>query len=499
MTVNARPRSSAQLPVSSAPASALLRDGPRRSGRGDRPADDRPNPPASGDRRRQAAPRSATVVARPIDRVAVPRPTARELAAGRTVKGPVRERHEADPWLIIATVALSAVGVLMIYSTSAAELSASTSDITKAIAPELTWVSLGIVTMLFLSRLDYRWLRLISVPLFLGAVALLVIILGPAMGPIAPKEVGGSARWLVLGSIEHPLFSFHPAEVAKLALVVYLAHWLTRRGTTIGGLVMGTLPFLCIAGCVIALVALEPDLGTTGVITLTAFTLFFVAGASLWQLALLIPVGTAALWVYINASQYQLVRLNTYLDPFNSDPKDAYQTLHGLYALGFGGLFGQGLGHSRQPGGLWLPNADNDFVFAMVGQELGLVGATLVIGGFMFIVWRGIRVGLRAPDTFGGLLAIGISAWLGFQAFINIGVVVQLLPLTGITLPFVSSGNSSLLVSFAAVGILLSISRETQSRGSTDDADPGRGRWHRRTHLPGVRRPATTDPAPARP
>jgi cell division protein FtsW len=388
----------------------------------------------------------------------------------------------------------------MIYSAGAASLSGSTSDITRAIAPELIWVVLGITTMLALSRMDYRWLRLISVPFFLGAVVLLVIVLGSAIGPIFPKEVGGSARWLgMFGTHLNPLISFHPAEIAKLALVIYLAHWLTRRGTTVGGLFAGTLPFLCIAGCVIALVALEPDLGTTGVITLTAFTMFFVAGASLWQLAVLLPIGTAAVWAYINASQYQLDRWNTFLNPWTADPANAYHTIQGLFALGLGGLLGQGLGHSRQPGGLPLPNADNDFVFAMVGQELGLVGAGLVIGAFMFIAWRGIRVGLRAPDTFGGLLAIGISAWLAFQAFINIGVVVQLLPLTGITLPFVSSGNSSLLVSFAAVGILLSVSRETQSRGSTDDADPGRGRRYRRAYLPGVRGPATTDPAPAGP
>jgi len=501
MTVNARPRSAAQLPVSSAPASALLRDGPGKTGRADRPAGDRARtqPRASGDRRRQATPRSAMGVARPVDQVAVPRPTARELAAGQKVKGPLRERHEADPWIIIATVALSAVGVLMIYSAGAASVSTGTSSITNAITPELIWVVMGIATMLVLSRMDYRWLRLISVPFFLGAVALLVIILGPAIGPIAPKEVGGSARWLVLGSIEHPLFSFHPAEIAKLALVIYLAHWLTRRGSTVGGLFTGTLPFLCIAGCVIVLVALEPDLGTTGVITLTAFTMFFVAGASLWQLALLLPLGMAAVWTYINNSVYQLDRWNTFLNPWKQDHDRAFQTIQGLLALGLGGVFGQGLGHSRQPHGLPLPNADNDFVFAMVGQELGLVGAGLVIGGFIFIAWRGIRVGLRAPDTFGGLLAIGISSWLAFQAFINIGVVVQLLPLTGITLPFVSSGNSSLLVSFAAVGILLSISRETQSRGTTDDADPGRGRRYRWAHLPGVRGAATPDPAPARP
>ncbi len=425
-------------------------------------------------------------VARPVDAASVPRPTARDIAAGRVVKGPVRERHHADPWITIATVALAAVGVLMIYSTGAADPSGSASNIASEIAPEVVWVSLGVVAMFALSRMDYRWLRLVSVPLFLVSLVLLVVVLGPSLGFISP--VGdNSSRWLRIGSLQ----AFHPAEVAKLALVIYLAHWMARRGTSIGGLFSGTLPFLCIAGCVIALVALEPDLGTTGVITLTAFTMFFVAGASLWQMALLIPAGLVGVWVYINNSAYQLDRWQTFQDPWLDPLRKGYQTVQGLLALGLGGTTGQGLGHSQQPGGLALPNAQNDFVFAMLGQELGLVGGALVIGLFLLLAWRGIRVGLRATDTFGALLAIGVSAWLAFQAFINIGVVVQLLPLTGITLPFVSSGNSSLLVSFAAVGILLSVSRETQaadaSGGTGDDAHPGRSWGHRRPHLPGAR------------
>jgi cell division protein FtsW len=486
MTVNARPRSAARMPIVPSPASALLRNGTPKSGRADRPAGETPRatPKASGDRRRQATPRSAMVVTRPVDPVSAPRATSREIAAGRVVKGPVRERHHADPWIIIATVALVAMGVLMIYSAGAADPS-----VTSDIAPELIWVSLGIVTMLSLSRVDYRWLRLVSVPFFLVSLVLLIVVLGPSLGFISP--VGdNSSRWLKIGSMQ----AFHPAEIAKLALVIYLAHWLTRRGTGIGGLFSGTLPFLCIAGSVIALVALEPDLGTTGVITLTALTMFFVAGASLWQLALIIPAGLAGVWVYINNSVYQLDRWNTFLDPWRADPKDAYQTIHGLLALGLGGTFGQGLGQSQQPGGLHLPAAQNDFVFAMLGQELGLVGGVFVIGLFVLLAWRGIRVGMRASDTFGALLAIGVSAWLAFQALINIGVVVQLVPLTGITLPFVSSGNSSLLVSFAAVGILLSVSRETQgdaAGGTSDDADPGRGWGHGRPHLPGARRHGT--------
>jgi cell division protein FtsW len=190
-------------------------------------------------------------------------------------------------------------------------------------------------------------------------------------------------------------------------------------------------------------------------------------------------------------NDYQLRRWETFLDPWGVALGDGFHTVQGLYALALGGIFGDGLGQSRGPGGLYLPNADNDYVFAMVGQELGLIGGVAVIGLFLFFAYRGLRVSRSAPDTFGGLLAVGITGWIAFQAFINIGVVVNLLPVTGITLPFVSSGGTSLVVSFAAVGILLSISRESQPRGAfTDDADPDRGRWHRRPHLPGAGRAA---------
>jgi cell division protein FtsW len=431
-------------------------------------------------------------VARPVDTVAPGRAPARD-ANGVVVKGPVRERHDADTGIIIATVTLAAIGVAMIYSAGAADIASG--RLPDTLAPELIWVSLGVVVMLVMSRLDYRWLRLSSIPLFLLAIALLVTVLGPSVGVIRPVEVGGASRWLSLGGI----VTIHPAELAKLALIIYLAHWMARRGTSIGGLRSGTIPFLLIAGSVIALVALEPDLGTTGVITLTAFTMFFVAGASLSHLVVLVPAGTAAVWAYVNMTSYQLDRWTTFLDPWGADPDKAYQTIQGLLALGLGGVLGQGLGHSRQPGGLNLPNADNDFVFAMVGQELGLWGGSLVIALFAFLAWRGVRIAHRAPDTFGGLLALGVAACLAFQALINIGVVVQLLPLTGITLPFVSSGNSSLLVSFAAVGILLSVSRETRHHGADDDAHHGRGRRHRRPHLPRPGRAPGAAPAPTGP
>lgn len=446
--------------------------------------------PRRGARAAKEAPsaRSAKAVAARPERMAAVRVSAPE-ANGGVVKGPVRDRHEADTGIIIATVMLAAMGVAMIYSAGASEIARG--RLPDTLAPELIWVSLGVVVMLVASRIDYRFLRLVSVPLFLLAIGLLVTVLGPSLGIVRPIEVGGAARWLSLGGV----LSFHPAEIAKLALVVYLAHWLARRGTSISGLRSGTIPFLLIAGSVIGLVALEPDLGTTGVVTLTAFTMLFVAGGSIWQLLLMVPAGVVAVGLYIGTSSYQYQRWLTFQDPWADAAGHGYQTVQGLLALGLGGITGQGIGNSRGPGALPLPNAENDFVFAMVGQELGLWGGALVIGLFAFIVWRGIRIAHRAPDTFGALLALGISVCLVYQAFINIAVVLQLVPLTGITLPFVSSGNSSLLVSFAAVGILLSVSRETRHTDADGDARPRRGWWDRRPHLPRLGRPSGA-PAP---
>jgi cell division protein FtsW len=322
----------------------------------------------------------------------------------------------------------------------------------------------------------------VSVPYLVVAVALLVIVLLPAIGPLQPKIVGGSARWLQLG----PLPAIHPAEIAKLALVIYLAHWFAKRGTKVRGFWGGTVPFLIIAAPVAFLVFREPDLGTTIVITLTAFTMFFIAGANLFHLGLLAGSGFVAA-IVVGLRGYQLDRIRDWLDPWADPLGGGFHTVQGLLSLGVGGLTGTGLGDSR----VFVPNAFNDFIFAVVGQEFGFLGATIVIVLFLVLAYAGVRTALAAPDTFGALLAAGITAWLCLQAFINIGVVVTLLPITGITLPFISAGGSSLIISFAAVGILLSISRETVEKGTwNDDATADRGRGHGRTYLPGSgRRP----------
>jgi len=416
------------------------------------------------------------------------RPEARGRKLTATIE---RERHAADSTLLVSIIALSAIGILMVYSASGIRAYVTRDDGFADVGPQLIWALLGVVTMVLAMRIDYRFWRLASLPLFVVAIALLVLVLVPGIGIV----IGGSARWLKIG----PLPAIHPAEFAKLALIVYLSHWMASRGTRMSSVTQGTLPFLLIAGPIILLVLKEPDLGTAGVLTLTAFTIFFVAGANLWQFLLLIPAGIAAVGFVILSHPYQLARLTTFLDPWTDPQGKGFHTIQGIFALALGGLMGEGLGQSRSAGGLYLPNAANDFIFAVIGEEFGLLGGAIVVGLFILVAYRGVRIALGAPDTFGGLMAIGITAWLVFQAFINIGVVVNLLPITGITLPFVSDGGSSLIVSFAAVGILLSISRETHVRGTWNDADPHRRRWFRRAHPAGPgRRPVATRAASGR-
>jgi len=405
-------------------------------------------------------------------------PLTRVTPRARTPGALQRERHEPEYGILVATVALAAIGILMVYSSSAMKAYLQRDDTFAIVGPQIQWAALGLVAMVVMMKVDYRWLRVVSVPMFLIGIAGLLLVFVPALNVV----IGGSSRWLRIG----PLPAVHPAEFMKLALVVYLAHWFATRGSEVRGLWTGTIPFLVISGPVIALVLLEPDLGTSSVIGITAFTMFFLAGANLLHL-----VGLAGAAIPIVGAMfirgYQMARIDAWLDPF-AHPDTGYHAVQGFLALALGGLFGAGLGESRLAGGLFLPNASNDFIFAIVGEEFGLLGAGLVIVLFLAFAYLGIRTSLGAPDTFGALLAAGITSWICIQAFINIGVVVGLVPVTGIPLPFVSAGGSSLIISFAAVGILLSISRETVEKGTWNDAPADRGRGHGRAHLPGPRR-----------
>ncbi len=400
-----------------------------------------------------------------------------------------RERHQADYTILVTVIALVAIGILMVYSSSAMKAYLEDDDTLGIVGPQIGWAALGVAAMATMMRIDYRYLRMISVPVYIVAVVLLVLVFVPSLNIV----VGGSARWLKIG----PLPAIHPAEIAKLAMVIYLAHWFAKRGTKVSGFWSGTIPFLIITAPLLALVFREPDLGTTMVLGLTAVTMFYLAGANLAHLAAMAVFAAFAI-IAAGLRGYQIERIQAWLNPWADPMGKGFHTIQGLLALGLGGLFGAGLGESRLAGGLFLPNASNDYIFAIIGEEFGLIGAAMVIGLFVLLAYSGIRVALAAPDTFGALLAAGITAWLCIQAFINIGVVVALIPVTGITLPFISAGGSSLTISLAAVGILLSISRETIERGTWNDAPADRGRRHGRAHLPSPRRGPLAPRSPER-
>jgi cell division protein FtsW len=394
-----------------------------------------------------------------------------------------REAHEPDYIILVTIVALTAIGILMVYAASAIDSYANSQNTFQLVAPQVLAGLLGFAAMVFFMNLDYRYLRVASVPLAALALILLVIVLVPLPGPLRGLAVtaNGSTRWLHLGPF---LPDIHPAEVAKLALVVYLSHWLAARGMGIRSFWHGTVPFVIIVVPFLLLIVKEPDLGTTGVVVFIAFSLYFAAGAKLLHAILTAVVGgIGGVVLMLSVGHYPIQRVQCLLDPWSDPINNCYQTVQSLQALSAGGLFGIGLGNNR----VSVPFDVNDFIFSVIAQEMGLVGGAVVIGLFVAFAYAGFRTALRAPDTFGGLMAAGITAWICFQALINVGVVVTVVPVTGITLPFVSAGGSSLTVSLAAVGILLSISRETVERGwISASADSGRG--YGGTYIPGSRR-----------
>jgi cell division protein FtsW len=410
------------------------------------------------------------------------RPEAGALAAPA---GVVRRRGP-DAVIMLVILALTALGLLVVYSSSAMSgYLSSGGDTFRTLGPQLMWAAVGLVLMLVAMRIDYRWLRLVSLPLALVAAVLLVLVQVDSF----QVTVGGSAQWLKLPGLP----AVQPSELAKLALVIYLAHWMARRGGAVAGLRTGLVPFVVIVAPFVLLIFKSPDIGSAGVLGLTAVLMFFLAGANPLYLAGLAvaAIGGAAILL----KDYQLERLQSFADPFADRLAAGYQPVQGLLALGLGGLFGAGLGERAAAGGIVLPNAHNDYIFAVIGQEFGFLGALVVIGLFALLAYRGFRIALTAPDTFGGLLAAGITAWLCLQAFVNIGVVVTLIPVTGITLPFVSAGGSSLIVSLVAAGILLSVSRETAVSGGWN-ASGDRGWWNGWAHLPGSRRRTLPSRAP---
>ncbi len=360
-----------------------------------------------------------------------------------------------DHLLLVATAALLILGLMTVYSTSFAVGYLEFGDTNYFVARQAIFALVGVGVLVLFMQLDYRRLRTLSVPMMLLALAGLLAVLIPGAG----VERNGASRWLELGPI-----SLQPSEFAKLAVIVYISAWLASRGDRISAFSLGFVPFVLMAGLVSGLIISEPDMGTTIIILLAASTLFFVAGAPLVHLALLIMMGGLVSWLVILSKDYQMDRLTSFISP-ESDPQGVgFQIIQLLVALGSGGPAGLGWGASRQKF-YYLPSAHTDGVFAILGEELGFIGLLAILSLFGFLLFRALRITMRSRDQFAQLLGVGIVSWIAYQTLINIGGITRTIPLTGVPLPFLSYGGSSLIALMAAVGVLLSISRYNNAAG----------------------------------
>ncbi len=362
---------------------------------------------------------------------------------------PAYAKAPLDTVLFTSVAALIGIGLVMVFSASSATAYAQHGDIAYYLKRQLIWLAIGLAGAYGCYRIQYQRLRGIAPYLLVAAIAGLALVFVPHVG----LGVNGGRRWIGAAS-----FSVEPSEFAKLALVIYLAAVLSARGERITSLVRGLFP-LCVPVAIMAVLVLkEPDMGTASLLVFTAFAMFFAAGARLVHLAavLIVTVPFAALTVL--ASPYRRARIFAFVDPWKDPLNTGFHIVQSLLALGSGGLFGVGLGASRAKF-FYLPEQYTDFIFSVLGEELGLIGTLAVIALFVTLAYRSIRIALAAPDRFGFFLAVGCAAMITIQAFVNIGVVSSSWPVTGVPLPFISFGGSSLVVNLLAVALIANVGR----------------------------------------
>ena len=381
------------------------------------------------------------------------------------------KRVTFDHLLLIVTVTLALVGLVMVFSASAVVAGENKRfhDSWYFLKRQLAWLAFGLALLHVVSRIDYVWWKRLALPLLGLITVLLVLVLIPSVG----VAVKGARRWLHLGPI-----SIQPVEMVKLITVIYLAAYLAKKEDRIQSFRDGLMPAVAVVGLLSGLVLLEPDLGTIVVIGLVTAGMLFLGGARISHLFRLVPVALVAMAVLIWLSPYRWKRLLAFLDPEQDPTGSGFQIHQSLLAFGSGGLFGVGLGEGKQKL-FFLPEAHTDFVLALMGEELGLVGAGIIILLFAVFAIRGFQIAARAQMPFGRYLGMGITLLIAVQALINASVVTGLLPTKGLTLPFISYGGSSLVMSLIGVGILLNISRDRQAGQEEMRQRSGRG-WVRR-------------------
>lgn len=370
-----------------------------------------------------------------------------------------RRLVRTDVMLVLVVLAFSVLGLVMVKSASYGfalfEGGAFEGRPDYFLERQAVFLVAGLGALFVVSRLDYRLWRRYALHILGLSVAVLLIMI------VAGRDRGGAARWVYAGSIQ-------PVEFAKLGVMIYIAAWLASRGEQLRASTgLGLLAFSLLLGGVAALILMQPDFSTVVILLLTATAMFFAAGARMRQIVILLAGGMAASYLVVRASEYRYERWVAFIEgPFADPTGKGMQLIQALIALSRGGLFGVGLGQSQQKFVIYAPHTDG--IFAIIGEELGVLGALAVVGLYGVWVWRGMRIAWHAPDSYGRLLAVGITTWVAFQAAVHMGVLTSSLPFTGTVLPMVSYGGSSLTSTLLGAGLLLSISRAGGARGEAE-------------------------------
>ncbi|MGE3857777.1 MAG: putative lipid II flippase FtsW [Dehalococcoidia bacterium] len=391
--------------------------------------------------------------------------------------------HAPDYLLLTAVIMLCVIGLIAVYSASYALGAAEFKDANYFVKKQAFAFVLGLIGMTIAAMIDYRILMRLSPLIMFVSLVGLALVLVPGIG----REQNGASSWIALG----PLPPLQPSEFAKLAVLIYLSAWLAAKRDVLHDLALGVIPFVSMVGIVGALIILEPDVGTALIVAAITGTLFFIAGARLVHVITLAASGLLMLAVLILSGGYRMDRITAFTSA-ESDPTGVgFHALQLMVAFGSGGFGGLGLGVSRQKF-FYVPGAHTDGILAIIGEELGYIGVFLVMSLILVLLYRGWVAVRDAADPFGSLLAVGILAWIAFQSLVNIGGVTRLMPLTGIPLPLISYGGTSLIATMAALGVLLSVTRYTQTESAPSEAPARPATPGTKRALPGFRRPSSS-------
>jgi len=347
---------------------------------------------------------------------------------------------------------LLSIGVVMVYSASSFYAMFHNNDSMYFFKRQLIWAIIGVISMTVMMSIDYHKLKKITPTLLICTIPLLIaVFFFPA--------INGAKRWISLGPL-----SFQPSELTKYAVVMFLALSIDIKGDKVKEFWYGLVPYLCVSGFFAALILAEHNMSIASIIMIVTFIMLFVAGGKIKHLfGIIMPAMLTLAIFFIFSSDYRRERMLNFIDPWKDAADAGYQLIQSFLALGSGGLTGLGLGQSRQKT-LYMPEPHNDFIFSIIGEEVGLIGCLIIISLFLIFIWRGVRVAMNAKDTYGKLLAMGITSIIAVQAIINIAVVTGSMPVTGVPMPFISYGGTSLVINLTAMGILLNISRQVEKK-----------------------------------